>query len=327
MSGTIPAAADELAPPTGLAADRRVAEAGVLLVAVFWAGNFIVAKAAIETLPPIAFATVRFAIASIVLLAILRWREGSVGLPREDIPRMALLGGIGFGVYQLLWMIGLQWTTAGDSALLIAATPVLTVLIGVLLGTDTLTPAKLVGALVAFAGVAIVVGAVAKVDLAASLLGDALTLAAALCWAIYTAWGAAFLRRHSPLRTTTWALIFGTLTMAPIGLVQLAVTPDVGTLVLAVVPALLYSGILSAGLPNVLVFHAVRLLGPFRVSAYQFLVPAFTVVMAAILLDEPILAAQVAGGLVIVAGVLVTRRASLIPGRARRRRTRVSSRP
>ncbi len=285
---------------------------------LFWAGNFVVAKSAVATLPPVAFGMIRFALAGIVLLAILRIAEGSITLPRRDIPAMALLGIVGFGVYQLLWMTALETIPAGDSALLIATTPVLTVLLAAVARTDTLTPAKLVGALVAFVGVALIVGE-SGLRLGSSLVGDILTLGAALCWAGYTAWGARILRRHSPLRTTTWNILFGTLVLVPFGLVQLAGVADPGPAIVATVPAVLYSGLLSAGLPNVVVFHGVRLLGPSRVTAYQFLVPALTVVIAAVALDEPIRVVQVVGGVVIVVGVLMTRRDRVVPLAVRRR--------
>jgi drug/metabolite transporter (DMT)-like permease len=231
---------------------------------------------------------------------------------------MAALGIVGFGLYQVLWMTALETIPAGDSSLLIATTPVLTALLAVVAGTDTLTPAKLVGALVAFAGVALIVGE-GGLSLGSSLLGDVLTLGAALCWAIYTAWGARILRRYSPLRTTTWNILFGTLVLLPLGIVQLAGVADPGPAILATVPMILYSGILSAGLPNVVVFHGVKLLGPSRVTAYQFLVPALTLVVAALVLAEPIRAVQVVGGVVIVAGVLMTRRDRVVPLAIRRR--------
>jgi drug/metabolite transporter (DMT)-like permease len=69
----------------------------------------------------------------------------------------------------------------------------------------------------------------------------------------------------------------------------------------------LYSGFLAAGVANVLVSNGIRVVGPTRTAAYQFLVPALAVVLAFVFLAEPIRPGQVLGGLVIVAGVLITR--------------------
>jgi drug/metabolite transporter (DMT)-like permease len=280
---------------------------------VFWAGNFIVVKEAIGILPPVGFTFLRYLIASATLLLLLRWREGSFKLPKGDIVRIAALGVVGFGCYQILWPVALQSIPAGDSALLIAATPVLTALLAMATGADTPNAVKLVGAFVAFIGVAVVIGEGQGLDLGASLFGDVLTLAAAACWAVYTVFGATILRRHSPLVTTAWAVTAGTVFLAPVGIGQLtgvdftAVNP-------AVIIAILYSGTLAAGIANVVIFHAVKLLGPTRVTALQFLVPALAVVMAAIFLAEPIRPFQIVGGAIILAGVALLRQGSW-PGR------------
>jgi drug/metabolite transporter (DMT)-like permease len=277
-----------------------------VFVTLVWASNFIVVKSAIEVLPPVGMSAMRFALAALVLLAILRLREGTVRLPVRDLAGMAVVGMLGFGLYQVLWTTGLTSITAGDSALLIAATPVMTALLAVVAGSDTLTPRKLVGALVSFAGVGIVVAGGQGLALGASLVGDALTLGAALCWALYTSFGAPILRRHSPLRTTAWAMTAGALFLVPTGGLQLT-TVDWSLVTPPIWAAVVYSALLPAAISNVIVFQGVKLLGPTRITAFQFLVPAFAVVMGALILREPITAAQVVGGVVIIGGILLTR--------------------
>jgi len=287
------------------------------MVMVFWAGNFIVVKGAIGILPPVGFTFLRFALAAVSLLALLRWREGAIRLPRGDVVQIALLGIVGFGCYQIIWSVALQTIPAGDSALLIATTPVITALLAVITGADAPNPIKLLGALVSFLGVAVVIGAGQGLDLGVSLLGDLLTLVAAVCWAVYTVFGAGILRRHSPLVATTWAIVAGTLFMAPVGLAQLA-TVDLAVIGPPVILAVAYAGIVAAGFSNVIVFNGLKLLGPTRVSALQSLVPAIAVVLAAIFLGEAIRPVQVAGGMVILAGVALLRRGAWPHGPAMR---------
>jgi drug/metabolite transporter (DMT)-like permease len=280
---------------------------------VFWAANFIVVKSATSEIPPVAFALTRFSLAAAVLLVALRIREGSIALPRSDILPILGLGALGFGVYQVAWATALQWIPAGDSALLVASTPIFTALFAVLAGSDVLSRRKLGGIVVSFAGVAIVVAfgpglgrGLAGGPLGVELLGDVLTLFAATCWSIYTAFGSPILRRHSPLKTTAWAMVGGCLVLAGPGLVQLG-----GASLDAVSPAawggLLYSALIPAGLSNVLIFNAIRLLGPTRITNFQFLVPFIAVVLGFVLLAEPIRLEQLVGGAVIVLGVAVAR--------------------
>ena len=291
-----------------------------------WAGNFIVVKGAVAILPPVGFTTLRYLVASATVIVLLRWRDGRLSLPRGDVLRVAILGVVGFGCYQILWSTGIQTISAGDSALLIATTPVFTAVLAAMTGADTLSPARLAGAILSFLGVAIVIGSGPGFDLGVSLIGDGLTLAAAMCWAIYTSFGANVLRRHSPLVTTTWAVVAGTIFLVPLGVAQLATVGIAGGLeaaiaagaLLAAVLAILYSGVLAAGTANVVIFHAIKLVGPTRITALQSLVPAMAVVLAAIFLGEPIRVGQVLGGIVIIAGVAILRRGTL-PGMGRLR--------
>jgi drug/metabolite transporter (DMT)-like permease len=273
---------------------------------VLWAFNFIVVKTAVAVLPPVGFTFLRFAIASTTLLLLLRWREGSIGLPRRDLVAICGLGALGFGIYQILWTTGLTLMPAGDSALIIASTPVLVAILAVIAGSDVLTRAKLVGGLVSFLGVALVIASGAGLSLGESLAGEAITLLAALCWSVYLAFGAPFLGRHTPLRATTWATVAGTIVLAPVAIVQLA-SAGLTEVPVDAVGAVLYSGFLAAGVSNVIVQNGVKVIGPTRTSAFQFLVPALAVVFAFLFLAEPIRPGQVLGGFVIVAGVLITR--------------------
>jgi drug/metabolite transporter (DMT)-like permease len=272
----------------------------------FWAANFIVVKAANEQIPPVTFAFLRFGLAALTLVALLPWREGRIGLPRRDVLPILGLGALGFGLYQILWATALQDIPAGDSALLIATTPVLTALLAVASGADTLTRTKLLGSLVSFTGVAVIVSAGHGITLGSALIGDALTLIAALCWSIYTAFGAPILRRHSPLRTTAWAMVGGAVVLAVPGGFQ-AVGVDWGGVTAEAWAGLLFSAFIPAGIANVVVFSAIRLLGPTRITAYQFLVPFMAVLMGAAFLAEPVRVDQLLGGLVIVLGVAIAR--------------------
>lgn len=173
-------------------------------------------------------------------------------------------------------------------------------------GSDVLTRRKLAGAIVSFGGVGIVVVVGQGIRLGEALGGDLLTLLAALCWALYASFGAPILRRQSALRTTTWAIIAGAIFLAPLGLLE-ARANDWSAVPAGAWLGLGFSAVFPAGVANVVVFHGMGLLGPTRITAYQFLVPFFAVLMGALFLGDPILAGQLAGGAVIVAGVVLAR--------------------
>jgi drug/metabolite transporter (DMT)-like permease len=288
------------------AADRRLAEIAVVAVMFIWGGNFIVVKSAVAVLPPIGFTFLRFVLATTTLFVLLRLREGSLSLPRRDLVAIMGFGALGFGVYQILWTTGLTTVPAGDSALLIAATPVFVALLAVVAGTDVLTRTRLAGVLMSFAGVAVVIASGPGLTLGGSISGELITLAAAFCWAIFTAYASPYLRRNSPLRATARGTLAGTLVLAPLAILQLR-SVDVAALGPEVGLAILYSGFLAAGVSNVIVMNGVKVVGPTRTAALQYLVPFIAVVLAAVILSEPIRPGQIIGGIVILAGVALTR--------------------
>ncbi|HEY5629182.1 MAG TPA: DMT family transporter [Candidatus Limnocylindrales bacterium] len=309
------------ARPAGVAVsarERRIAEAGVLVTVLIWSANFVVVKAAISVLGPLTFTTARFGIAAVVLLLLTRWRYGRIRRPGRFTLPLLVLGMLGFGAYQVLWTTGLTQITAGDSALIIAASPVAVALLAAAVGLDRLSAPKLAGALTAFAGVAVVIGAGAGLGLDRSLLGDGLTLAAALLWAVYTVLATRVLRHVDPLTATAWSVLGGFLFLLPFGVWD-AVTAPPPSVPPGAIAGILYSGALAAGVANVLVFNAVRLVGPTRAAAMQLLVPAGAVLLGAAFLAEPVGPAQVVGGAIIVLGVAMTRRAAVVPAAVRTR--------
>ena len=153
-----------------------------------------------------------------------------------------------------------------------------------------------------------------------TLIRVGLTLGAAVCWAIYTSWGAPILTRHSPLRTTAWAMVGGSIVLLPLGLIQ-AAGADWAAVSAGAWAGFVYSSLIPAGIANVVVFHGIRLLGPTRITALQFLVPFIAVVLGAAFLSEDIQPAQIAGGAVIVLGVAISRALTVgdLAGRLRAR--------
>jgi drug/metabolite transporter (DMT)-like permease len=293
--------------------DRRIAELGLLLTVAIWSANFVVVKAAIGEVGPLAFTTLRYVIAAATMFTIVRWRTGSITLLPGLWWKLMLLGMLGFGCYQVAWTLGLSMISAGDSALIVSAAPVLTVLLAGAVGMDRLTGPKVLGAMVAFAGVAVVVTS-GQLSVGSSLLGDALTMAAAVFWAVYTVLAARMLRHVDPLQAIAWSVLGGMLFLLPFGLLEVATTPP-ASVSAAAIAGVLYSGMLAAGTANVFVFHAITIVGPARASAAQFLVPFGAVLLGALVLSEPVGLVQLAGGAVIIAGVALTRRRTILPRR------------
>ena len=274
---------------------------------VVWAANFVVVKASLDVLGPFTFTLLRYIVAALTLFGLLRWRTGAIRWPGKVGWRLLALGVLGIGGYQVCWSVGLTHVRAGDSALIIAAAPVFTALLAAVFRLDRLTIPKLAGALVAFTGVAIVVAQSSSISIGASLGGDLLTLVASLLWATYTVAGARILQEVDALTATTWSVLGGILFLAPFGIAEMLTAPP-AVITLGVVVSVVYSGSMAAAISIVVVMHGVSVIGPMRASSTQMLVPFGAVVLGAVFLREPILLGQIAGGIIIVIGLWLTRR-------------------
>jgi drug/metabolite transporter (DMT)-like permease len=288
-------------------------ELALLAVMVAWAVNFIVMKSALTRVPPVGYTLISFSLGGLVLLATVAVRHHQVLIPRSRVLKLALLGGLGFGLNQILFPTGLSQTTAANAALLIGTTPLLVMIVSAVNGAERFTRKRVAGGLVSLLGVALVVTAGDDVVLWARLAGDFLVLAAALTWASYISFGAQWLRGLSPPMATGWAMLVGASVILPLGSWQLATQwQEVWGEDLA---RIVYTGLVT-GVGNALVLFGVQRLGATHVTQLQFLIPALVAGLAALFLAEAIVVEQAAGGILIVAGIVWARRGR-VPGRLR----------
>ena len=154
-------------------------ELTLVVVMVSWAGNFIVTKAALAHVPPVAYQFVAFAVGSIALLCISQAIYRQVP-PRFLLLQMALLGALGVGLNQLLFASGLAATTAGNAALLVATVPLFALLVSSAIGEEHMSWPAVGGTLLSLVGVAIVMGTGLSVVVGGHLRGDLLELQASL---------------------------------------------------------------------------------------------------------------------------------------------------
>ena len=129
---------------------------------------------------------IRFLIAA-PAFAIVAASRRPLGIAARALPRIVLGGALGVAAYQLTLNEGALRTTAGITSLIVASCPAMTLLIARMVGLERLTPARLGGIALAFAGILVVAicapGQSRGLD---DLTGPLWVLAASLSWAVYT---------------------------------------------------------------------------------------------------------------------------------------------
>ncbi len=280
----------------------------MLLVVLIWGANFSIVKASLTEIPPLAFATIRFASASVLLLAFTLWREGRRAIPdRATFWKLTWIGIVGNTIYQTLFTYSLTLTSAANGSLIIATTPALVALTAALLGIERIRSAMAIGIGLAISGVAFVVAERGLSLGGSGLLGDLLMLGAAICWTIYTLGVRALGQGLSPLAITTWTMVTGVPGMVLISLPDWATINWPGISVNAWM-GLLYATVLALVLAYVLWNNSVRVAGSARTAIYGCAIPLVATLIAWPLIGEQPGWAQGIGGLLIISGVLLTRR-------------------
>jgi drug/metabolite transporter (DMT)-like permease len=278
----------------------------MLVVVLIWGVNFSVTKGVFPHFPPLAFTGVRFAIASALLWPLARWLEGRPALPPGAMRRLIVLGVVGNTLYQLLFILGLERTTASNSALILAAMPSIVALLAAALGYEPVRPRVLYGVLVATLGVVVVVAARGEGLGGGSLAGDLLTFGAVLCWAGYTL-GLRNLDGVSPLWITTVTTVAGAPGLVAAGLPQVLEMrwDSVGV---GGWGALAYATLFSLVVAYLIWNRSVQVVGPSRTVVFMCLTPLIAVIAAAVLLGERPRPYQAIGAVLILAGIILTRR-------------------
>lgn len=282
---------------------RFGAHVALLLMTVIWAVNFSVTKYALGELSPLAFNALRFALAAIVVYAILRSR-GPVPLPtRRHLPVILALGLLGNAVYQLFFIYGMDRTGAGTASLLLAGTPLITALLSAAAGHERLKPRVWFGVCCTVVGIALVVAFGATTPAGRiTMAGNLLMIGASVAWAMYTVGSRRYIDEYGSVPVTAWTLWIGALGIVIVGV------PDLLAIDLAQISpglwlAIAYGGMLSIGIAYLIWYHGVRLLGNTRTSIYSNLTPVLALLVAWAWLGEVPSVGQLSGAAVIVGGV------------------------
>ncbi len=278
------------------------------LVIVLWGGSYAVTRAAVQEIPPLLLAFLRFALASVLLWPVVRRRCPGVRLHRRDRWAAAGLGTTGVALYFVFENFGLKHTTASHGALIIATIPLVTAVAEALVRRHPLRPGTLAGLLVALVGVGVIVGGPGSGG--ASLLGDLLMLGAVGSWVAYTFIAHRLGTRYPNLWVTQAAMVGGTLVLAPLAAAEWAAVAPLPSPSPAAWGALLYLAVLCSALGYLLWNGAIPALGVGVTSNLIYGIPLVGVLSGVLFLGEPFTAGTAAGGALILAGVYGASRAS-----------------
>jgi drug/metabolite transporter (DMT)-like permease len=285
----------------------------VILMTVFWSLNYIAAKVALRSFPPIFYACLRMIIAGAMMFgtylvwvrkrpqfAISKW-------PRRDLLILSAIGVLGMVGNQILFVAGLGRTSVAHASLVIATTPVQVLLLAWIRGQERLSTLKISGMAMAMGGIGVLNPAPGRSARGASIVGDLLILLCSFSFALYSVLGKERMRKFGAIPVN--ALGFGIsalLLLAPVWFwsrdFDYAAVPAMGWWMLA------YMAGIASVLCYIIYSTALETLPASRVASFSYAQPFIACLAAWWLLGEPVTLPVALGGMMVLGGVWLTGR-------------------
>ncbi len=278
----------------------------MVLVAFIWGGTFNAAGFALTEFHPLTIALLRFAIATIILLLIGHREIFSTPVNKSDWLNFFLLGFTGIFAYNVFFLYAMKYTSAVNGSLITAVNPIVTAILATLLLKEKFTTRLAGGALLSFIGVVLVTSAGSWQTIRSFKFnfGDILILCSVISWSLYAIVGKTVSTSFSPLITTFYGFLTGTLILLPFGLFSKpgpAAIPSAGWPAIA---AVLYLALIGSVLAFFWWNKGVATLGASRSSIFINLIPVATIIIS-LFFNEPITPVQIAGCVLVIGAVVL----------------------
>lgn len=257
----------------------------------------------VGSIDPLAIGSFRFGIGFFLLLPLTLLR-GDRWPKRGDWAAAIGLGILFFALFPILFNAALIFTTAARGALALSTLPLLSLVIGAVLGAEALTWRKTIGVVTATFGVALALLSDLASAPTGAWRGDLLMMAAALCMALYGIWSKPLIRRSSPIASTTVSMAAGAACLILLSYVHGSFAPVAGFGMPQWLGAL-YLAAFGAALTFYLWAFALERTTPTRVAISVTVNPVTASLVGAWLLNEPLRWNLAAGIVAVFAGIWI----------------------
>lgn len=278
---------------------QRILPILTVLFAVFaWGISFVSTKVVLEDFPPISIAFIRQLIAIAPLLLLLRMNGESLSLKKGELRQFFIAAFFGLVLYFVFENSGLQYTTASNASMLVAAIPIFTLVIESLIHKKRLAIFTLAMILVSITGVYLVLFEAGLPDFSSdTFLGNMLVFGAMMSWIAYTYLSKRLAANYNSLKITTLQTFCSIPLFIPFLIHELPAWKMPSTLSLL---NLAFLGIVCSAAAYVAFLYGLQKLGPVLPSAFLNLMPVVTILTGMILLAEIPTAMQTTGAVLIL---------------------------
>lgn len=280
------------------------------LTALFWSGNFVLARAIHAEIPPLALSFWRWLIAFTLLLPfVIKPLKQQWPLLKNQWKRVVLLALTGISGFNSLVYLGTQYTNATNALLINAFIPVLTILFSWFFLRMHLARSQFIGVAVSVIGVMVILSR-GEMQVFTSLNfnhGDLLIFIATILWALYTIWMKGLDTRINRIVFLAVIIFIGIVGIFPFYIWEWMQSPPL-ILNQEIIASFIYVGIFPSVLAVLFYNYGVAEVGPARASLFIHLMPVFGTVMSTVFLGEPFNTYHLIGISAIFSGIYLSTR-------------------
>lgn len=283
----------------------KISLAAIFMI-IFWAAAYVGIRAGLKGYSPGPMALFRYLVASVCMFFIYNHSLKFRRIAGRDLLSIAVLGVLGFAVYNIALNYGEISVPAGIASFIIAQIPVLITLFAVLFYQDRLTKFGWLGTAVSFFGILLI--ALSDRNNAHFTISVFYVLIATLSGSCYSILQKPLLKRLHPIEFTAIAIWFGTLAML-FYLPQLI--REIPTAPLSATLAVIFNGIFPAAIAYILWSYVLSNLPITKAASFLYVVPIITTLMGAVWLKEIPSSLAITGGLIALLGAFLVNRGVL----------------
>jgi len=235
------------------------------------------------------------------------WRP----VQRQDLMLIVMLGLLNISINQVLFVWGVKFTTAPNASLAYALTPVFVVFLASIVYRQKVSIKKWIGIVTAIAGAVVVLNERGLQVLPEQSLGNVMVLCASISWAAYTFYSKQLIERYGAVQAIALTFFGGMLLYVPLWIVAPVHAPfDVltGRDSASVWLKLFYLGVVTSAIGYGLWYVALSRLQSSNVAVFNNLQPVLTSILALMLFNLEPSISYIVGGVLALAGVVITQR-------------------
>jgi len=283
-------------------------DALMLVAVVMWGVNFSCIKIALRELTPGGFNGLRLLLTAVLFLVLLAISGQGFRLEKKDAWKLLLIGVAGNTLYQVFFIKAISLTSASNTSLILSMSPIFVALLSALFGMERIHWAAWLGILISFVGLYLII---TKQNggfhfRAANSQGDLFIFLGTILWASYTVFSKPFLEKLSPLKFSAVTVSFGVLFYFPLTVKDVLAIPW-AAISWKAWAMLFLSSLFGFVFGYIIWYYSVKKVGNAKTAIYNNLTPVFTVIFAAVLLQEKVYPVQIIGAAIILSGVYLTR--------------------